>query len=530
MASTRQPILHDNLIGGVETALPAHLVAAQQWRACHNMRFAPALQQVLRKKNYTQIGSTDVLDISVIPSLLPGYGKLLVFQRDSVRLLNGVTMASGLATDNNFRRWAVAAYNGALYYTNELNKARMNNGSTDTTVGTDVANIPSGRFVAVYYDHLFVGYPTFQNSPFPDRIMWSDLYNFGKWVPDATNEADFYDFVEWQQTDYPFSGVTGMKKLRGMLVVYTPSAIVPCRYVGKPSVMQVVDDGVVARCGNVFPYALVALDTVHFFYDGLERNFFAYDGQGVTPIGDSIRRWFNERINPDPALAAKTWAYVDTNNREIWWVYVSEASNGPYDQAVVFNYRLKRWSTASSENIQAFCFKEQVASQLSVGQLQGVVGSLAGSVSLLGTGSGTIPKLYGSSDGRLLTDEVEGDATVNLLTQEDPVLETGDFHYGDITMKKENDAMSVNAVWDVVRDPTMQLQVQVSGREYLEEDVDWTDVATIVGNWNRTLKEKWLDYPAKEGKVLRYRFVATNARGLKVSAFEDSVYMRKAEK
>lgn len=526
MPATNRSVLIEQVTGGVDTTSPPHLVMPPKWTTAHNMRFNPRCEQVPRKKLYNTLSASDsVLALPMLPGELPGYARILALTKDQLRAISGSVLTNGLASDAEYRRWSFCLYNGRIYYTNELNPIRSTDGSTDSVL----ANAPSARYITAWYDHLVVGVPTFEGSRYPDRVMWSHLYDFTKWHPDAPNEADHYDVVEWQQSDYPFSGVTGLAKLGGTLWVYTPTAIVPLRYTGiGQGVIQVVDDQVVTRCGNTYPWTLVSLDRVHFFYDGIENNIFAFDGQTISPVGEPIRRYLEENLNESPTLAAKMWGCVDVENREIWWRFVSKTSNGDFDKAVVFNYRLKLWFTASTENVQAFCGSVFVNDTMD--SLQGEMQDLQGTMAQLGANEEKVPRIYGADAGKLYRDEETADATASLLPADDPVLETGDFLYGSLNAIKEGREVAVNAGWDATRDPTMRLEVGVAARDYLDDVVNWSDVANKAGDWSRNLPEGKLTHRERAGNVLRYRFVGRNARGLKFTAFEPSVYSKGADK
>ena len=513
--------LHDNMLGGVQTTLPAHLLGPDQWRTQHNWRLTPQLEQVLRKIEFDTIGSDDIRFLGTIP-LGNGYGKTLVFTPTSVTNLSGDAFVTGLNDDSAFRRWAVAPYNSTFYYCNELNSVRRNSGTLDSAI----SGAPSGRYLCFWYDHLVVGYPTFKSVVSPNRVMISDLGNFdgdARWTPTKTNEADYYDFLEWQLTDYPFVGVTGIGKLRGLLWVYTPTALIPLSYVGLPKIIKVEDEGIITRVGNTFPWTLVCLDQVHFFYDGIEQMFWAFDGQQLTPIGDPVRKYLQTNLNPSPALASKMYGYIDVDNREIWWPFVSTKSTGDFDLAVVFNYRYKKWYTASVENVQCFCGGARRV--LDVGELTGTVEDLVGDCGSLGLEAGS-PRLFGSGEGKLLREEVEGDDTEELLGQDNPVLESADFHYGDIRATKENDVMVINAVWDVEQNPDGKIVVTVNGREFLGVEPEFEEG----GEWTQELQDGILTYTTKAGRVFRYRFETSGTRRAVFSAFSESVYAKRAEK
>jgi hypothetical protein len=130
--------------------------------------------------------------------------------------------------------------------------------------------------------------------------------------------------------------------------------------------------------------------------------------------------------------------------------------------------------------------------------------------------------------GVLLRDEVESDADVDLLFADDPVLESGDMHYGNLNVTKETDSIMPNASFAI----GTELAVYVNGRDYLSDTVEWTDSDTFVGNWRPSLEEGKLTFTDKKryGKVLRYRFVGVGLRFLRFDAYSVNVYGRGAER
>jgi hypothetical protein len=128
--------------------------------------------------------------------------------------------------------------------------------------------------------------------------------------------------------------------------------------------------------------------------------------------------------------------------------------------------------------------------------------------------------------GLILRDELAGDTV--LLPADDPVLETGDHHYGNLNMEKETDAMMPNASWAV----GASLKVQVHGRQYLSDAVNFNEADATVGNWVPTLPEGKLTFNDKKryGRVLRYRFVGVGLRFLHFDAYAVNVYSRGAER
>ena len=524
MATIRKLFLHDATLGGVDTTLPAHLIGADKWRTQHNMRLTPGLVQIPKKVVEDTIGSADIRWIGALPTNTPGYGQVVLLTPAALVDIEGNTLGSGFSSDTVFRRWSTAIYAGSLYYINDLNVLQSFNGGTNATV----SNAPKGRYLTFWYDHVVIGYPTVGGVPYPNRVQISGLDDFTDWTPTDSNEADFYDFVEWQQLDYPYVGVTGIAKLGGKLIVYTPTAVIPMSYVGLKKIFQVEDAGVVTRTGNTFPWTLVALGNVHFFYDAEEAMFLAYTGGQPEAIGEPVRQYMLDNLNTDIDLAMKMYGYVDSDYREIWWPFVSTALSGAFDKAVVFNYKYKKWYTASVENVLSFCSRIRLFETFN--DLTGTLNALAGTFNALGFAGQTSPRIFGSASGKVLREEISTDDVGDLLAADDPVLESADFHYGDLRTVKENDAVVLNAVWEDHDDVVQNIEVRVRGREFLSTLVDWTHERTLVGVWTPQAIDGELNYPTRSGRVLRYRFKGINVRGLTFSAFSDRVRVEMPEK
>jgi hypothetical protein len=488
------------------------------------MRFDPTLKQVPKKKvNATFTGKGTLLWLGSIPNYQPGYGTVLFLTAAGMFTIGGTQLNTpDFTTDSLYRRWSTCLYNGSIYYTNELNPIRCCDGSTDVAV----ANAPSARYVIQWEDHLVAAYVTYQGNVYANRIMISDLYRFNVWQPDNANEADHYDFVEWQTTDYPYVGITGLGKLGKFLWVYTPTAIVPLVYTGRQAgVFQIVEEAIFTGVGNTYPWSLAVMNNVHFFFDAVEKNFFAFNGTSPQPIGEPVKQYVKDNINTDPALASRMWACVDVNNTEVIWRFCSTSSTGAFDKLVRYNYRYNVWSTGSDENIHSFC--GSIFRAKTFGELTGTLGNLSGVLGNLGLDGTVQPRLYGSvsgSDGKIYVEAAAAD--VGKLSADAPVLETGDLYYGHDV--KEVDSMMPNASF-----VGAGLTVRAHGRRYLSDTIDWTSSDTLMGVWTASLAEGKLTFPADKiryGQVLRYRFGGDDIDDLVFHAFCDGVYKKGAEK
>jgi len=129
----------------------------------------------------------------------------------------------------------------------------------------------------------------------------------------------------------------------------------------------------------------------------------------------------------------------------------------------------------------------------------------------------------------ILRDATTEDTDVDLLeAADDPVLDTGDVHYGNISQMKECDALNINAYWpSATISPSGTIKVEAAARNMLSQPVDYKNK----GNWTQVLEDEWITFQEPAcGKVLRYRFTGQNMRGLRFDAYEDSVRAKGAER
>ena len=136
-----------------------------------------------------------------------------------------------------------------------------------------------------------------------------------------------------------------------------------------------------------------------------------------------------------------------------------------------------------------------------------------------------MPRIYGAESGKLYRDELPTDSTASLITADDPILETGDFLFGSLHAMKESRAIAINAAWDAIT----SFDVGVSARDYLDDAVDCDRPENKAGIWRRELPEGRLTHRERTGRVIRYRFKGTGARGLRFTAYEPTVYAKEAE-
>lgn len=446
--------------------------------------------------------------------------------------IQGIGLSSGLGTffirtqvsflsDSTYRRWAMAPYNGQLFLTNELNPVCFTDG---TTLARYSNPQPSARYLSVFYDHLVLGWPVWQGTASPTKVRWSDLYKLNSWEPQPTNEADSYDVEEWCRSDFPLRGITGFGQSNTTLWVFTPTAILSCRYVGRPKVMQ-VGERVIRDVGNTLSWGLVSYKDVHYFWDGVEQDFYRFDGEQVNSIGIKIKGFFLSNINQSWPLLQATWGYVRPGRQEIVWCFVSNKQTSlVFDKAVVYNWKSEKWYTASVENLHAF-----TGPVLPAGRAEDLVSTadtLTGPADQLLQATNLTPPLWGTVGGAVLREGVLTDADSSCLAQDTPTLETKDWTYGDLEAIKEGSSMVLHCNYKGAPSGP-GVSVEIATRINLDDAVVYQPAST----WRNNLVEGRLGTPRTSGRIMRWRFkpLGTTPRGFTFSGFVENVYRNKAD-
>jgi hypothetical protein len=319
--------------------------------------------------------------------------------------------------------------------------------------------------------------------------MMCDLRRPDVWEPAQTNEAEYIDFEEWARHDIPFYGVTGIRRLGNLQIVYTPTAIFGVRYVGKPKIVQW--DPLVEDRGSGLVYGLCGHASRHFFFDGVEGDFFAFDGQSVTSIGGPSIDKFVEAMSTDWTVAQQTWAYTRPEFQEAVWVFKTTGST-TYDKKLVYNWNTNEWHWASCEDERAF---GGGTGQLvtSADSLVGTLNALVGTADAQGVSGTSVPCLWGSGDSYVLREVVDADAETTYLAQDEPYLVTPDVHMGTLDLVKELDRILVNAKY-IYGDG---IEVSMSVRESLTDTVEYK----TMGVWKPGCHANTLDFHGLSGMV-----------------------------
>ena len=538
------PILHEKVLGGMNSSLRSWAPSNEQWRLLYNiatindqLRQFPqkvvkmSLSGAATSENILALFNFPVnyLDNGITVALTPTKAYRVgaaIFKALVDQNLAAVTFVS----DDKYRRWSTYKHNDHVFFTNELNPVRYTEGTHVRTIGT---NVPAGRYVGIFYDHLIIGAPVVGGTSMPNHVMWSHLHRYDNMTPSTSSEADSYICSEFQTGEERATGITGMQIIKDLCLIFTENTIYAMQYVGLPKVVRV--SPLHQDYGNGLPYAVTALNDTVAFIDTNQLDFYAIDG--INPpqaFGGPVKNYFFTDLSTKIEYAARTYAYRDRERQEVTWVYVSGANTtganaGKFDKAVVYNWETKSWAVRTIENVHSVCKCGSRARQFD--ELTGPTNTVATPYTLnadtiVDTGERT-DRIFGTSVAQILAEVAPTTADASLITQDTPVLETGDFFYGSTRDVKE------------VRDILLHcsgtnlasVKVEISTRARVDDTV----IFVVVGYWTPLLFNELLTFAPVRGKIIRYRFTPVPTTGKMVRDFvfnmyEESVYSVKAEK
>jgi len=507
--TSRKELFFDKIVG-MDYGRPDQ-VQLTNWRRQHNFRwFNGSLQQTERKKVETRISPgfhAEFVHIDTIPTSVAKRNACFGLTKEGIYTIRPQRLApTTLATPTKlqlngrdfsfnhtelYSRWDVTHYNGHAYFVNPQNSVYYTDGSTLYDIPGDV---PAGRYVEVFYDHLVVAGPVVNGIAYPSRMAFSALYNFGLFKPDTTNEACTRDVTDYDNNRAIVEGITGMKRLGNQLITYTDSTIYTSAYVGLPHVINT--NPLIEGVGNSLHNGVVTTDEAHFFFSIRNRQFYRLSGEGLKPIGNPIAEYWFPLLENNNAREVAVHGYHDPFYKEIWWVLADDTDDWEdqwpqFRRAVVYNYANDTWYTASLEDVHCF------------GQVSGFAKRYDDLVNLpydqlksfgmrdIGTTTQTnMFRLWGSRYGRILRET--STKSLALAVSSSPFLETKDYNYGDIGTVKELDQITLAA--------SGQMNVEVAVRTSQGDSLVWQSMGTWSPGDLRMSSNK------KSGVIFRFRF------------------------
>lgn len=440
--------------------------------------------------------------------------------------------------DGNFNKFQTVTWNHGVWFTNTLNTLKFIQGNTVQNVYQSCTDgVPSGVYLVEFYEHLLIGCPTYQGNYHKDWLMGCHLHDPSQWTPAKINEASYYEFNIDVVTGEEPVGLTGMAKLRDWVIVYTPSMIWYLEYVGLEAKGLVYQrKPLISGIGSAFKYGVIGNDLYHFFWS--DENCYMIDGTHQRTmlampqaIGDDIKEFFFQDLNPDSVKRNMTWAYIDRFFNEVHWVYVSTTSDVP-NKELVYNFKEKTWSVKTSDvaiyaNTEV-CLPQNFGSLGTITQeLQDITLTLA----QLNQPSAYVKRvLYGGSDYKVFRDEVPADVPASLLPiQNNPYLESQDEIYNSLNEVKHVDGLIIHGTYDP--QTCEGIMVYVAARFSVADPINWQRVAI----WQDRTEYGLFSFPRISGRVFRYKFEAIprtgqpSVRSVVINAWAEYVFGIKKE-
>jgi hypothetical protein len=413
--------------------------------------------------------------------------------------------------DHNYKWQSVSTADG-LYLTNFINPVLfLPTGSTILQELITVGELYRAVYIEEYYGHLVIANLRSTNEAHAFRVAYSDLDDFDDFVPVTTNEADFYDLkMNFNHTPSGY-GITGLKKLGDLMVIYTQSSIWNMRYVGFDNgVMQFVEQ--INDIGNIFPYSVTGYESYHAFIG--RDDFYVYDGSTVQSIGGDIRKFFFSDLTTSVAYRRFTWGYCNPSKRELRWYYVSSASTGtPYcDKCVVFNWGTRSWYTEAGQSVNS-----GLAGMFVTTWTIDLLTSFSSTIDGLDVGPPVHLTIDSLDNAVAVTDDIYTKRDGTTAYREDTtgthggqaqnvILETGDLFFDDVQTVKEIDTILIDAY-----SSAGSINVFVSARDYLSQAVTYVQA----GVWAPTSDiQKRFTGMRKAGRVFRFKFTTTGTYAL----------------
>lgn len=427
-----------------------------------------------------------------------------------------------LFNTGSYTRWQYVTYEDSLFFVNELNRLRYLNGRTINTFAWSTDDVPKGRHMTMFHEHILISEPTINGVSYPRMVMWSDLREYMKWDTQLfLNEADNFTFNDDLDVPENSPGVTGMAELNPIRIgfgparmcVYTAKSIYMLEYVGLPLVMKKVllND----KVGCAFPWGLVASKHMHLF--PASDNFYMMEKDGeAKPIGDRVFGAFMNLLSENVDLRYRTFGYVDQVRREVWWVFCSKQSTGAFDTKVGYNYISDTWQFAQADE-HSFLHTRMVQTQgTPIDQVVTIIDQDSDIINQDGLSAYQEYRLYGQANKKVSYEVLDTKLPIDQSLDE-PYLITGDIIYdpGKVVMI---DGMYIHADYDA--GSCSGIEVAVSARLGLEDPIIWK-LPPVNVLWTAALKENKYSWPRAKGRIFRLRFTFKKSPG--------SLGVRKAE-
>ena len=205
--------------------------------------------------------------------------------------------------------------------------------STPTTVDAVIVS-PNDRHAIALGSNQFGTTASPSGTYDPMTVRWANQEDYTNWVPSVSSTSG-----EVQLTDG--TRIVGGARSRNAINVWTDNSLWLQTFVGPPFTFKFAQMG--TNCGLIAPHAAVDYDgrTVWMGFD----NFYVFDGQ-VRTLDCTVRRYIFERLDLDNK--DKIFAGINSEFKEVIWLYPSTDGSGECDSYVVWSPDENYWTYGST--------------------------------------------------------------------------------------------------------------------------------------------------------------------------------------
>ena len=205
--------------------------------------------------------------------------------------------------------------------------------STPTTVDAVIVS-PNDRHAIALGSNQFGTTASPSGTYDPMTVRWANQEDYTNWVPSVSSTSG-----EVQLTDG--TRIVGGARSRNAINVWTDNSLWLQTFVGPPFTFKFTQMG--TNCGLIAPHAAIDYDgrTVWMGFD----NFYIFDGQ-VRTLDCTVRRYIFDRLDLDNK--DKIFAGINSEFKEVIWLYPSTDGSGECDSYVVWSPDENYWTYGST--------------------------------------------------------------------------------------------------------------------------------------------------------------------------------------
>lgn len=266
---------------------------------------------------------------------LDGSIKFFVGTADKLYLLNNTTLAfedvsQALTTytATSVAPWSMKAFGNFVIAVNQNDDPQVYEIGVDTEFRDLAGSPPRAGIVRIWGDFVVL----MRLTGNPNRVQWSGLNDAEFWTP-GTNNSDYQDF--------PDGGTVQGSSEATNPIVFLESAIQRGTFV--PGSIEVFTfQKIHEKRGAKSPYSIATRGAYAFYCD--EGGFFQISPDGaLTSIGfEKVDRTVFRQLQA--ANISRIAGAVDPFYSRVYWI-VDYQGSGVYDQMLVYDWNLTKWTT-----------------------------------------------------------------------------------------------------------------------------------------------------------------------------------------